>query len=100
MEHALKCEPEPFSALRRRLKHHEIRREDTRRFALGDTLILREWDPTTSAYTGEVELRAVTYLTRGPQWGVPAGLVVMSLADTRPGNRSITGHVDELRSPG
>lgn len=84
--HELKTWPEPFAAVRSGDKRHEVRRDD-RGFAVGDTLRLREWDPaaasfdlgTRGRYTGRVERVRVTYLTRGPEWGVPAGMVVMSI---------------------
>lgn len=45
MIHDLKCWPEHFAAILAGDKRCELRREDTRRFAVGDRLRLREWDP-------------------------------------------------------
>lgn len=40
---------------------------------------LREWDPGSESYTGAVAMRRVSYLLRGPAFGVEAGFVVMAL---------------------
>jgi hypothetical protein len=106
-EHRLKCWPEPFAALRDGSKAFEFRRDD-RGFAVGDLLVLREWRPQRERlaggtpyepgfapdlgpgkfgrsppgeYTGRFERRRVTYIARGPDWGIPAGFVVMSLGE-------------------
>lgn len=73
MIHELKCGPAPFQAVLDGVKHHEIRSEaDGRRFAARDVLHLREWrDPAHHA--------DVTYVSRGPDWGLPAGVAVMSI---------------------
>jgi len=87
--HELKTHPEPFAAACDGRKRHEIRRDD-RGFAVGDLLHLREWVPPeprvahaalppAGFYTGHAEVFRVTYLTRGPEWGVPEGMVVMSI---------------------
>lgn len=68
------------------LKVHEYRRDD-RGFRVGDELRLREWDACTCGAPGctdgsftNRELRArVTYLSRGPAWGIPEGFAVMSV---------------------
>ena len=79
--HDLKTWPEPFDAIATGRKLHEIRKAD-RSFAVGDTLRLREWTPDWDgggAYTGRIATAWVTYITRGPEWGVPEGMVVMSI---------------------
>jgi hypothetical protein len=82
--HELKTWPEPFAAIVRGEKRHEIRRAD-RDFAVGNVLHLREWIPSPpthdglARYTGR-ELRVrVTYLTRGGEWGLPSDVCVMSV---------------------
>ena len=87
--HELKTWPEPFAAVLLRLKHHEVRKSD-RSFVIGDTLLLREYDPSYGrqmpgelpeprGYTGR-ELRCrVTYISRGGTWGLPPDLCVMSI---------------------
>lgn len=79
IEHDLKTWCEPFSRVRSGAKVHEIRKND-RQYMIGDTLLLREWDHTTSAYTGEVERRIVTWISYGGAWGLPEDLCVMSIA--------------------
>lgn len=80
--HDLKCWPEPFAALRRGDKPYEIRVND-RDYRVGDLLRLREvalFHGYAGPYTGEVEERVVTYMTRGGEWGLPADLCVLGLA--------------------
>jgi hypothetical protein len=78
MEHELKCWPSPFSALRAGVKRHEYRLDD-RGFSVGDTLVIREWDPGTSTYTGRALVAEVTYISRGPDFGIPEGHAVLSV---------------------
>ena len=95
--HELKTWPEPFEAVWRGLKTYEIRKDD-RGFVVGDLLLLREWQPerewTTDGhrlmpeagydgYTGRVVLATVSYVTRGPAWDVPLGMIVMALDNGR-----------------
>lgn len=75
--HDLKTWPEYFSAVLDGRKTFEIREATDRFFHCGDTLLLREWDPWTSEYTGR-ELRCtVTYVTNFAQ---QPGFVVMAVA--------------------
>lgn len=81
--HELKCWPEPFEALLEGRKVHEFRKDD-REYRDGDVLHLREFDPfgfhlPPGTYTGRETRRLVTYVSRGPDWGIPMGYVVMSL---------------------
>lgn len=85
MVHELKCDPEPFEAVRQGLKPFEVRRAD-RPFLVGDTLRLREWiadaacypgDGEPGRYTGREVGAEVSYLLRG--YNLPSGLVVMGL---------------------
>lgn len=62
MEHHLKTLPEYFEDVAAGRKPFEVRRDD-RPFAVGDTLLLEEWDGTT--YTGRTARVAVTYVLRG-----------------------------------
>lgn len=79
MQHELKTWSESFQSMARGEKKHEIRDAD-RPFAVGDTLLLREYDPATERYTGNVAEYRVTYVTPGGEWGIPPGKVVMSVA--------------------
>ena len=78
--HELKTWPEPFAAVWNGEKRYEVRADD-RGFAVGDNLRLREWLPCSEDYTGREMACRVSYLSRGPDWGLPAGLVVMSIAN-------------------
>jgi len=81
MEHDLKVWPKFYAALADGTKTFEARVDD-RGFAVGDTLLLREWDAGRGRYTGPSMRRRVSYLLRGPQFGVESGYVVMALAAT------------------
>ena len=79
--HALKCWSEPFEALRSGVKRFEYRRDDrVPRFEVGDGLQISEWDPFLQEHSGQSLAFRVTYLIRGPEYGVPAGFVVMSIS--------------------
>ena len=45
----------------------------------GDVLLLLEWDPASQKHTGWNIAANVTHIVRGPEWGIPVGMVVMSL---------------------
>ena len=77
--HELKTHPEPFAAVLDGRKRFEIRVND-RDFRVADHLLLREWDPATEQYTGAQARFRVTYMSTGPDWRVPCGLAVMSIA--------------------
>lgn len=68
-------------------------------FAVGDVLVLKEFVPAwpvgmpsmqgreetmPGPFTGREVRRRVTYLSRGPEWGIPPTYVVMSLAAVDP----------------
>lgn len=73
-EHELKCWPAEFAAVRSGDKPFELRRHD-REFRVGDTLLLREWDPRTETYSGSAVLRRVTWvLTEDQAAAVGCGL--------------------------
>jgi hypothetical protein len=108
MEHELKCWPEPFAAVEAGLKPYEVCRAD-RPYAVGDVLVLREWDidravryqeqhgeagaasmedwarvraeATEIAYTGRACRRRITHILQGGQFGIEAGYVVLSLEE-------------------
>ena len=77
--HALKTWPAFYEAVAGGRKPFEARKAD-RDFEVGDTLRLEEWSPTLREYTGRSCLRLVTYILRGPCFGVEAGWVVLGLA--------------------
>ena len=76
-KHSLKTWLNPFAAQLKGLKNYEVRIND-RDFAVGDFLILREWDEFTEQFTGEELIREVTYMTYGGAFGMPKGLCIMS----------------------
>lgn len=77
MQHELKTWPKLFEALLSGAKRFEVRKDD-RSYKVGDTLRLREYRPDSDCYTGREVQARVTYLLR-EQWGLPVGLVVMSV---------------------
>lgn len=61
--HRLKCWPEFFDPIRRGLKTHDLRRADDRAFAVGDKILLEEYDPECGKYTGRSVTVRITYIT-------------------------------------
>lgn len=76
--HELKCWPQPFFDVASGAKRCEVRQND-RDFRVGDRLFLRCWDPEREGYTGQDCVVEVTHVLCGPDWGLSAGLVVMSV---------------------
>jgi hypothetical protein len=89
-EHMLKVWPDFFDALANGSKPYEIRWND-RRFAVGDKLILCEWEPNTDQYTGRALCKTVTHVLHGmgnvgvigPCRGISLGFVVLGLTDSK-----------------
>lgn len=80
--HELKVWREPMEAIMEGRKRHEVRKEDRGvPFKEGDGLILREWDHERQEYTGTEAHFDIGYLSRGPAWGIPEGMVVFTLID-------------------
>ena len=94
--HVLKCWPHPFDAVWHGEKTHEIRKTDDRSFALGDRLLMREYDPhkplphasagmgdttrdESARYSGRWILVRVAHITHGTEFGLPQDLCVMSI---------------------
>lgn len=75
--HELKAHGPPFTAVLAGEKTFEIRKDD-RGFEVGDILHLREWEPFEGRYTGRECKARVDYIARDA-WGLPPGLVVMSI---------------------
>ncbi len=78
MRHDLKTWPEVFALTASECKTHEYRKND-RNFLVHDVLNLREWCPDDKEYTGREINCLVTYISRGPEWGIPEGFCVMSV---------------------
>lgn len=80
--HELKTHPEAYLAVAHGIKRHEFRLDD-RGFEVGDILKLRSFDPVGKAYLPDPTLAVfVSYITRGPAFGVPENYVVMSIGET------------------
>lgn len=60
--HELKILPEYFRPQLEGKKNFEIRKND-RDYQVGDTLVLKEYDPKTDKFTGINMLAEVTYIT-------------------------------------
>jgi hypothetical protein len=60
-------------------KTFEIRKDD-RDYAVGDMLVLDEWNPSTQQFTGRRQFRCVRYILRGGQFGLEPGYVCMGLS--------------------
>ncbi len=82
--HYLKTWPEFFEASQKGLKNFEVRKND-RQFEVGDILILQEFfrQPGTMGeggnLTGRALARTVTYIFRGPLFGLEDGYIVMGV---------------------
>jgi len=76
--HYLKTWPDEFQAVLDRRKKHEFRKND-RGFGVGHRLVLQEWDPIKQDYTRREREVQVTYISRGPDYGIPDGYCVMSI---------------------
>ena len=77
--HELKTWPEYFEQVLMGKKKFEVRKHD-RDYKVGDTLILKEWNPKTEKFTGRELARGVSYILHGGAFGIDFGTVVMSLA--------------------
>jgi hypothetical protein len=78
--HALKIWPCYFREVLSGQKTFEIREmSDDRNFQVGDTLWLQEWDPDQKAYSGKHTVQKVTYILKGPAFGIADGFAVMSI---------------------
>lgn len=80
MQHDLKTWPAYFRAVKNGDKPFEMRLAD-RDYNTGDVLHLREWNPETKEYTGEDLYRIVTYIMRGPAFGLKEGWVCMGIRE-------------------
>ncbi len=69
--HELKIWPEYFDDVSSGVKRYEVRRND-RDFKVGDELHLREYNPSSDAYTGRTCLAKVIHLTNGGDDSSPA----------------------------
>lgn len=63
-KHELKCWPEFFEPIESGMKNFDLRLND-RKYAVGDTLLLREYDDRKGTFTGRSVSRKVTYILYG-----------------------------------
>lgn len=73
--HIIKCWPKYFKPLDTRQKTFEIRKND-RDYQVGDTLIIKEWDPDTQKETGRWVARTITYMVQGV-FGLPEDICIL-----------------------
>lgn len=79
MNHDLKIWPQFFEPLVEGKKRAELRRDDREpRFAKGDQLKLREWDPKKEEYTGKYARARIIHVDRGAP--IPEGWALLSIA--------------------
>ncbi|MGN6438518.1 MAG: DUF3850 domain-containing protein [Agriterribacter sp.] len=78
MTHKLKTWPKFFFEIMEGRKSFEVRKND-RGFKVGDFLMLEEWNPVTQKYTGFFEVKEVTFILDGGQFGIEKDYVVMSI---------------------
>jgi len=79
MVHELKCWPEYFAPVLSGAKSFDVRFGD-RDFRVGDTVYLREWEPDQGSYTGRgIGGLKISYILRGPVFGLRMGWVILSL---------------------
>ena len=84
MKHELKIWPEFFNAIERGDKTFEIREiTEVRDFVIGDLLILRCWIPGYEYYDGRELKRIVSYILRGPMFGIQSNYAVLGLKEPR-----------------
>lgn len=67
--HELKSHPESFGPVLDGTKRHEVRVFD-RDYQEGDRILMREWNPATSAYTGRQWTGRIGQVTKPGEWGL------------------------------
>lgn len=89
MIHDLKILSQYFEDIVMGRKNFELRKDDGD-FAVGDEVILREWD---GEYTGKRVHRYISYVLRNcPEYGLMEGYCIIGLKNGRP-----TATLDEFR---
>lgn len=80
MIHRLKCWPEYYAPVRDGLKNFDFRSVRDRQFAVGDVVVLEEWDPKTQEYTGRSCARRIAYIFDTTPLGAP-GFVILGFGE-------------------
>jgi len=78
-----------FTAVAAGTKPFDVREND-HDFQVGDALLIREYDPDTSSYSGRTLLRWVSYVMPGGAFGVEDGWCVLGLGNVAPLPAGIT----------
>lgn len=82
MIHELKTWPQFFARIFTGQKKFELRKDD-RHYEIGDSLHLKEFDPTSNEYTGREKIVQVVYVLRGTEeteaFGLRNGYCIMSI---------------------
>ena len=81
--HELPLWPDCFAAVRAGTKPFDVRRNDEN-FRVGDILLLREFDPDPSQYTGRTLTRWVSYVLQGGTFGVEPDWCVLGFSSQPP----------------
>lgn len=63
MIHKVKSWPAFFQAFKRGQKKHDMRDMKDRKYSVGDTLVLQEYDPFEGEYSGDELKMKITYIT-------------------------------------
>jgi hypothetical protein len=77
--HDLKTWPEFFEAVWDGRKTAELRRND-RGFAVGDAVLLQEYDPTSGTYSGREIPARITHIAGDTRFGLQEGYIMFSFA--------------------
>lgn len=82
--HHLKVIQPYYDQLYLGLKHFELRRFD-RDYKVGDILVLQEYDPNTSQFSGSnIEKQVTMVLSNCAHFGLMDGYCIMSIVDYNP----------------
>lgn len=77
--HTLKILPQYYDDVAEYRKAFELRKDD-RDFKVGEVLILREYDPEESEFTGRAMVRNIGYILRNcPEYGLAEGYCILGL---------------------
>ena len=79
--HQLKTWPIFFNRMGDGQKTYELRKND-RDFQVGDIIILMEWAPESSEYTGEELRYEITHVLTQTEFGLQPGYCILSLTTT------------------
>lgn len=87
MQHDLKCWPDFFEHVFSGVKTFDLRNND-RKFKVGDTLRIREFDDRKGEYTGREVRKRISYMIDGigpgcitPVKGLARGYAILALID-------------------